>query len=151
MFYLGLIIASAAAVAVLSYQYFDESRRPARGTLSSAGSGDSGLRGLGDEHPFCIVSSRPGDPEHFPVRHGCVFHGREQALEAGIKYLILASASAAFLLFGMALIYADTGTMEFSSLRNFSDRSSLALLLPGIALTVTGIGFKLGVVPFHCG
>ena len=28
---------------------------------------------------------------------------RKMALEAGIKYLILASASAAFLLFGMAL------------------------------------------------
>jgi NADH:ubiquinone oxidoreductase subunit 2 (subunit N) len=31
-----------------------------------------------------------------------LFKDREQALEAGIKYLILASASAAFLLFGMA-------------------------------------------------
>src|SRR5436190_2256916 len=33
--------------------------------------------------------------------------------EAGLKYLILAAASAAFLLFGMALIYAELGTMEF--------------------------------------
>ena len=75
---------------------------------------------------------------------------RERALEAGIKYLILASASAAFLLFGMALIYADAGTMEFSRIRELSfSGSGLALLLPGIALTVTGIGFKLGVVPFH--
>jgi NADH-quinone oxidoreductase subunit N len=78
------------------------------------------------------------------------FRSREQALEAGIKYLILASASAAFLLFGMALVYADTGTMAFSRLREFSpDGSSLTMLLPGIALIVTGIGFKLGVVPFH--
>ena len=75
---------------------------------------------------------------------------RKLALEAGIKYLILASSSAAFLVFGMALIYADAGTMEFSALRELSlTGSSLALLLPGIALTVTGIGFKLGVVPFH--
>ena len=76
--------------------------------------------------------------------------GRERALEAGIKYLILASASAAFLLFGAALIYADAGSMEFSRIRELSfSGSELALLLPGIALTVTGIGFKLGVVPFH--
>src|SRR5262249_7245964 len=76
--------------------------------------------------------------------------GRGQALEAGIKYLILASASAAFLLFGMALIYADTGTLTFSGIRNLSlSGSNLALLLPGIALSVTGIGFTLGVVPFH--
>jgi NADH-quinone oxidoreductase subunit N len=39
-----------------------------------------------------------------------------QPLEAGIKYLILAATSAAFLLFGMALIYADLGTMEFGSM-----------------------------------
>src|SRR5579863_9576435 len=37
-----------------------------------------------------------------------------------------------------------------SRLRELSqDSSILGLLLPGIALTVTGIGFKLGVVPFH--
>jgi NADH-quinone oxidoreductase subunit N len=79
-----------------------------------------------------------------------LFKDREQALEAGIKYLILASASAAFLLFGMALIYADVGAMEFSSIRELSlSGSGLALLLPGIVLTVTGIGFKLGVAPFH--
>ena len=78
------------------------------------------------------------------------FTGHAEALEAGIKYLILASASAAFLLFGMALLYADTGTMAFSSIRHFpAAGSNLTLLLPGIALSVTGIGFKLGVVPFH--
>ena len=49
---------------------------------------------------------------------------RKRALEAGIKYLILASASAAFLLFGMALIYAAAGTMEFSQLREVSPGGS---------------------------
>ncbi len=50
----------------------------------------------------------------------------------------------------MALIYADTGTMAFSSMRALSlGGSNLALLLPGIAPIITGIGFKLGVVPFH--
>jgi len=40
--------------------------------------------------------------------------------------------------------------MSFSSLRDLPPGgSSLALLLPGIALSITGIGFKLGVVPFH--
>jgi NADH-quinone oxidoreductase subunit N len=72
------------------------------------------------------------------------------ALEAGIKYLILASASAAFLLFGMALIYAVSGSMEFSRIREVSaNGTEFPLLLAGIVLTVTGIGFKLGVVPFH--
>jgi NADH-quinone oxidoreductase subunit N len=77
---------------------------------------------------------------------------RPISLEAGIKYLILAAASAAFLLFGMALIYAETGTMAFSGIARAlgeSPASEYGLILPGVALLITGIGFKLGVVPFH--
>ena len=37
-------------------------------------------------------------------------------LEAGIKYLVLAAASAAFLLFGMALIYGALGAMQFAEI-----------------------------------
>ncbi|HZS50590.1 MAG TPA: NADH-quinone oxidoreductase subunit N [Bryobacterales bacterium] len=74
----------------------------------------------------------------------------ERPLEAGIKYLILAAASAAFLLFGMALIYADTGTMDFARIADIAaGRANLPLLLPGTALLVTGVGFKLALVPFH--
>src|SRR3546814_3021101 len=39
---------------------------------------------------------------------------RERSDEAGIKYLIMAAFSSAFLLFGMALIYAGTGSMSRS-------------------------------------
>jgi NADH-quinone oxidoreductase subunit N len=39
--------------------------------------------------------------------------------------------------------------MEFSQLRELSLGGSGFTLLAGIALTITGIGFKLGVVPFH--
>jgi NADH-quinone oxidoreductase subunit N len=71
-------------------------------------------------------------------------------LEAGIKYLVLAAASAAFLLFGMALVYADLGTMEFSRMAQLIHRpSNETLLISGLALIITGIGFKLAVVPFH--
>lgn len=72
-------------------------------------------------------------------------------LEAGIKYLILAAASAAFLLFGMALVYADLGTMEFARMAQISSAGTAprGLLVPGLSLIITGIGFKLAVVPFH--
>lgn len=71
-------------------------------------------------------------------------------LEAGIKYLVLAAASAAFLLFGMALIYADLGTMEFARIAQLiQGASNDTLLVSGMALIITGVGFKLAVVPFH--
>ncbi|MGH6971692.1 MAG: NADH-quinone oxidoreductase subunit N, partial [Caulobacteraceae bacterium] len=67
----------------------------------------------------------------------------------GIKYLVLAASSAAFLLFGMALIYMATGTMSFAALSHALLTSRSPLLLPGAALILVGIGFKLGLVPFH--
>jgi len=150
LFYLGLIVASAAAVAVLSYRYFanhDGQREELYLLLVLATLGCGVLATSVHFASFLLGLEVLSISLYGMVAY---FTGHDEALEAGIKYLILASASAAFLLFGMALIYADTGTLAFSSLRHISfGGSNLAFLLPGIALTVTGIGFKLGVVPFH--
>lgn len=76
---------------------------------------------------------------------------REKSDEAGIKYLILAAFSSAFLLFGMALVYTNAGTMEFGAIARFlsADPTIPVMTLTGIAMMIVGIGFKLGVVPFH--
>lgn len=71
------------------------------------------------------------------------------ALEAGLKYLLLAGASSGFLLFGMALVYAETGVLEFAALPGRLPAASEAVLAAGLALLLTGLGFKLAVVPFH--
>jgi NADH-quinone oxidoreductase subunit N len=71
-------------------------------------------------------------------------------VEAGIKYLILAGSSSAFLLFGMALVYAQLGTMELPRIATLVITiPNNPLILVGLILIITGIGFKLGVVPFH--
>ncbi len=79
--------------------------------------------------------------------------GNALGIEAGIKYLVLAATSAAFLVFGMALIYFELGTMDVSrvaaSLLSATGNSSGLLLQTGLAMMVVGIGFKLAVVPFH--
>jgi NADH-quinone oxidoreductase subunit N len=74
-----------------------------------------------------------------------------RGVEAGIKYLILAAVSSAFLLFGMALIYASLGTMEFSKISSAFNQAGAGnfLVLSGFSLMIVGIGFKLAVVPFH--
>ncbi len=76
---------------------------------------------------------------------------RGAALEAGTKYLVMASASSAFLLFGMALIYNALGTMEFSLIASrLSGMTSLSpLFMAGFAIMIVGVGFKLALVPFH--
>jgi NADH-quinone oxidoreductase subunit N len=72
---------------------------------------------------------------------------RTSGVEAGIKYLVLAGASSAFLLFGMALVYAQTGSMELGRLA--AEVGSGPLVPVGLCMMLVGIGFKLAVVPFH--
>lgn len=76
---------------------------------------------------------------------------RKKSDEAGIKYLILAAFSSAFLLFGMALVYATTGTMDFQAIGQWmnSTKDIPLVLMCGFGLMIVGVGFKLGVVPFH--
>jgi NADH-quinone oxidoreductase subunit N len=74
------------------------------------------------------------------------------AVRAGIKHLVFAMSSPAFLLFGKALFYAQVGSMEFTQLRacmEGSDNLHQTLILAGTALIITGFGFTLALVPFH--
>jgi NADH-quinone oxidoreductase subunit N len=74
----------------------------------------------------------------------------ERGIEAGVKYLILAAVSSAFVLFGMALVYAATGSLTFGSgAARLAMKTDPLLMTSGFALLIAGIGFKLAVVPFH--
>ncbi len=73
---------------------------------------------------------------------------RNNAVEAGVKYLVLAALTSAFLLFGMALIYMDTGSMDFNGIAQKINSSS-ALFFTGVGIMLVAIGFKLALVPFH--
>jgi NADH-quinone oxidoreductase subunit N len=75
----------------------------------------------------------------------------DRSVEAGVKYLILAAVSSAFILFGMALVYAETGSMEFAQIASRAAASGVHGLpfTAGLGMIITGLGFKLAVVPFH--
>jgi NADH-quinone oxidoreductase subunit N len=72
---------------------------------------------------------------------------REAASEAGLKYLLLGAVSAAFLAFGIAIIYAATGSLEF--VRALQGGGSDHLVLAGWGFILVGIAFKLSLVPAH--
>jgi NADH-quinone oxidoreductase subunit N len=75
---------------------------------------------------------------------------RNYCVEAGIKFLVIASVATAFLLFGMGLIYASTGTMSFKEIASSLASSGLSpILTAGFGMMLVGIGFKLALVPFH--
>ena len=150
LFYIGLIIAATFAIAMVCYGYLErhsETREELYVLLLVATLGSMVL--VASSH---FVSFFLGLEILSVALYAlsAYLHTRRRPLEAGIKYLILAGSSSAFLLFGMALIYAQTGTMELFRLAALlGGAQNNPLVLTGLTFIVTGIGFKLGVVPFH--
>lgn len=73
------------------------------------------------------------------------------ATEAAMKYFVLGALASGLLLYGMSMIYGATGTLEISALaeRLASGEANKNILVFGVVFLVSGIAFKLGVVPFH--
>lgn len=77
----------------------------------------------------------------------------EVSKEAAMKYFIMGALAAAFLLYGIALIYGAVGTTQFEGLLDrflaLNETSAKALFMGGIAFVTLGLAFKAAIVPFH--
>ncbi|MCR4508087.1 NADH-quinone oxidoreductase subunit NuoN [Pseudomonas sp. 32.2.56] len=75
----------------------------------------------------------------------------KRSLEAGIKYMVLSAAGSAFLLFGMALLYAESGNLTFAGIGAKLAADGLPSMLAqlGVGMMLIGLAFKLSLVPFH--
>lgn len=74
-----------------------------------------------------------------------------QSTEAAMKYFVLGALASGMLLYGMSMIYGATGTLEIGGVAQalYQGVANKNVLLLGLVFLVAGIGFKLGVVPFH--
>ncbi len=153
LFYMGLILASALATVALSHGYLSKMDDPPEefylltliatlGSIVLVASRHMGSFFLGLE--ILSVSL---------YALSAYTRSRDESIEAGLKYLVLAGVSASFLLFGVALIYAETGTMDFPSMgavfQQGSAFSQSVYIMAGMGFVIVAIGFKLAVVPFH--
>ena len=76
--------------------------------------------------------------------------GQIEGQEAAVKYFIMGAVSSGFLTFGMALLYAATGTLNIKdSLAGLTQAASLPAYGLALALIFVGLGFKISIVPFH--
>jgi NADH-quinone oxidoreductase subunit N len=73
------------------------------------------------------------------------------AIEASIKYFVLGALASSLLLYGMSMLYGATGTLELGALAQAiqAGAADKNLLVFGLVFVVSGLAFKLGVVPFH--
>lgn len=69
-------------------------------------------------------------------------------LESAVKYLVLSAVATAFILFGMALVYAQTGSLGFAGLPSATGTDA-GLTAAAVLLIVAGVAFKLSLAPFH--
>ncbi|MDX1686526.1 MAG: NADH-quinone oxidoreductase subunit N [Candidatus Promineifilaceae bacterium] len=146
LFFLGLVLATTAVVTALSYRYLE----PAAENV--------------EEYYLLLLMGALGGGVLISARHFVSFflglellsvslytlvaYTRSQShrIEAGLKYLILAGTASAFLLFGLALVYAEQGHLVFEDVV-LSDPS--LFLLSGMGLLIVGVAFKLALAPFH--
>src|SRR5919206_4397800 len=69
-------------------------------------------------------------------------------LEAGLKYLVIGGFGSAVLLFGSALVYGETGHLDFQGIAA-AGRTHDALFVFGLAMLISGLAFKASAAPFH--
>ncbi|HKJ09999.1 MAG TPA: proton-conducting transporter membrane subunit, partial [Gammaproteobacteria bacterium] len=139
LFYSALIVAAAFVVTVLLYGYLEDSA------------------GQQEEMYLLLLTATLGAVVLAYSRHFASFFlgmellsvslfamigypfGKKAPLEAALKYLVLAGVASAFLLFGMALVYNQLGTLAFAHLGTLLQGGRHAgspYLLAGVALVV---------------
>ncbi|TBW54406.1 NADH-quinone oxidoreductase subunit NuoN [Marinobacter halodurans] len=146
---MGMILVSSLACATFSHAYLD------------------GFPGAREEFYLLLLCAAAGGMVLTAADHlATLFFGLEllsmplygmlaytfrdrNSLEAGIKYLVLSATATAFLLFGMALLYAQTGHLDIPGLVAGMSSGVGPWALAGVGLVLVGLCFKLSIIPFH--
>jgi len=151
IFNIGLILLTTLVVVLISYAYFEqrEERKEEYYILIILAAMGSAILVISNHFVSLFLGLEILSVSLYALI--AYLRKRERSDEAGIKYLILAAFSSAFLLFGMALVYATTGSMEFSGIAAWLTQAHEMplMVVVGFCMMIVGIGFKLGVVPFH--
>ncbi len=73
-----------------------------------------------------------------------------QSTEAAMKYFVLGALASGFLLYGLSMMYGATGSLDIGEVYKATLRNDQPqVLIFGLVFIVSGLAFKLGVVPFH--
>jgi NADH-quinone oxidoreductase subunit N len=77
--------------------------------------------------------------------------GDRRAVASSWTFFLTSVVSTAVTLMGMALLYGSTGTLSYAGLSSELNAPSVpgAVVSVGVVLTIVGLLFKLGAVPFH--
>jgi NADH-quinone oxidoreductase subunit N len=78
------------------------------------------------------------------------FRKRDKSNESSLKYFLLGSFAAGFLLYGIALIYGAAHTTNIQAIISILPiLTTMKLFWVGFGLIMVGFAFKIAAVPFH--
>jgi NADH-quinone oxidoreductase subunit N len=157
LLYTAILVAATAAVAVLSYGYLRGRPDPPEEyyvLLILAALGASLLAASSHLASFFLAVELLSVSLYALIGY---LRWRRRSLEAAIKYLLLSGVATAFLVLGIAFLYAAQGSLAFGGLLEGAGAGrgtpTVPLLaghaLVGVALVGVALGFKLSLVPFH--
>ena len=87
---------------------------------------------------------------HFPLLFLTAYKRMgDRSTEAGTKYAVTVFLSSGLYLFGVSVIYACLGTLDFSKIATADKTQIMPALLWGLSFITAGLFIKIGVVPFH--
>lgn len=72
----------------------------------------------------------------------------DKSAEAGVKMIFTSALSSGVILYGISMIYGTTGSIYFTDIAANIDATNTLTVL-GLILFISGMGFKISLVPFH--
>jgi len=71
------------------------------------------------------------------------------AVEGALKLFLVGAVSSVTMMYGLSLLFGFAGTTDLATVGQLVHSDPTALAALGLAMTLAGMGFKIGVVPFH--
>ncbi len=73
-----------------------------------------------------------------------------RSTEAGVKYLLYGAVASGVMLYGFSFLFGATGSIDLATIAtSIQDTASTPLIITAVVLILTGLGFKIALVPFH--
>ena len=150
LFFTFIVAAVTLLVAIASYDYLEGHEYQAEyyGLLVMAALGMA-LMGAANSFATAFVSLELASlPAYALVAF--LKHNRG-SVEAGLKYFLIGALSSAIFAFGISLVYATTGSLQFDAVADAIGGAGamVGLVGVGVVMVLGGVAFKTASVPFH--
>ncbi len=87
---------------------------------------------------------------HFPLLFLTAYKRQgERSTEAGTKYVVMVFLSSGLYLFGVSVLYACLGSLDFERLALSDKKAIMPAVLWGLSFVTAGLFLKIGAAPFH--